>query len=172
MQQLIRCVKAAVGSSTGNTTGNSTKSEATLSGFNVSIVAGKDKQSSSANVEGSVQHVITDAERYTFGLDNSQLKDAVEKSFGKRPKDVFLRSPTPCGDLYRRYNWEQTSTVVTAICAEILEITSEPVALLTKTLTNNSSHEGTFTADLSRSVLDTVSLSWNVSSSPNDPGPG
>lgn len=60
-----------------------------MSGFNVSIVAGKDKNSSSANVEGSVQHVITDAERYTFGLDNSQLKDAVEKSFGKRPKDVF-----------------------------------------------------------------------------------
>ena len=67
MQQLIRCVKAAVGSSTGTITGNSTKSEATLSGFNVSIVAGKDKQLSSANVEGSVQHVITDAERYTFG---------------------------------------------------------------------------------------------------------
>ena len=133
-----------------------------MSGFNVSIVAGKDKNSSSANVEGSVQHIITDAERNTFGLNDSQLKDAVEKSFGKRPNDAYLHSPTPWGDLYRRYNWEQTSTVVTAVSAEILDVTSEPVALVTKTLENNSSHEGTFKADLSESVTDKVSLSWNI----------
>ena len=132
-----------------------------MSGFNISIVAGKDVHSSSLKVEGSVKHVITNAERKTFHLNDRQLKDAVHKSFGKRPNDAYLHSPTPWHDLYRRYNWQQTSTVITA-SGEILEITSKPVALVTKTLENNSNIEGTFTADLSESVSDTVSSSWNV----------
>ena len=133
-----------------------------MSGFNVSIVAGKDKDSSSVKVEGSVQHIITDAERGTFRLNDAQLKDAVQKSFGKRPNDAYLHSSTPWGDLYRRYNWQQTSTVVTAVSGEILDVTSKPVALATKTLENHSSHEATFTANLSETVADTVTSTWNV----------
>ena len=132
-----------------------------MSGFNISIVAGKDKDSSSVKVEGRMQHIITNAERKTFRLKDSQLKGAVHKAFGKRPNDAYLHSPTPWHDLYRRYNWQQTSTVFTA-SGEILDVTSEPVALMTKTLENNSSIEGTFTADLSQSVSDTVSSSWNI----------
>ena len=37
-----------------------------MSGFNISVVAGKDKHSSSVKVEGSVEHIITDVERGTL----------------------------------------------------------------------------------------------------------
>ena len=37
-----------------------------MSGFNILIVAGKDKHSSSVKFEGSVKHIITNAERKTF----------------------------------------------------------------------------------------------------------
>ena len=74
-----------------------------MSGFNISIVAGKDSSSSSVMVQGSVQHVITDEERSSFGLSDSQLKGAVDKYFGKQPNDAYLHSPTPWDDLYKRY---------------------------------------------------------------------
>lgn len=86
----------------------------------------------------------------------------MDKSFGKRPSDAFLHSPTPWGDLYRHYNWTQTSTVVEATSGEILEVTSNPVALATKTLENDSSFEGEFSSDLSESVSNTVTTSWNM----------
>ena len=39
---------------------------------------------------------------------------------------------------------------------------SKPVVLVIKTLENNSNIEATFHADLSESVLDTVTSSWNT----------
>ena len=135
-----------------------------MSGFDITIVAGKDKASSHVNVEGKVMHTITEEERSTFRLSDSQLKDAVNKSFGKRPNDAYLCSPTPWGDLYKTYNWEQTNTVVTA-SAEILDITSKPVALKTETFENNSSHDANFQVSVTDTVSDTVSSSWNTGGS-------
>ena len=133
-----------------------------MPGFNVSIIAGKDKASSSAHVQGSVQHVITDDERKTFGLSDSALKKACDTYFGKQPDDVFLHSPTPWGDLYKLYNWEQTQTVLVATSAEILDITSEPVSLKTQIFQNDSTHEADFDVSISDSVSDSVTSSWNT----------
>ena len=70
-----------------------------MSDFNITIVAGKDKQSSAVKVEGEMKHIITEVERGTFRLNDSRLKDAVDKSFGRRPNDAYLHSPTPWDDL-------------------------------------------------------------------------
>ena len=133
-----------------------------MAGFNISIVAGKDKGSSSVQVTGQVQHVITDEERNTFHLNDDQLKKAVEKYFGKRPNDAYLHSPTPWNDLYKTYGWEQTQTVITSTSAEILEITSEPVALKTQTFENNSSYEAEFNVSVTDTVTDTSESSWET----------
>ena len=39
--------------------------------------------------------MITDEERTTFQLSDKQLKEDVEKYFGKKPDDAYLHSPTP-----------------------------------------------------------------------------
>ena len=131
-------------------------------GFTVDIVGGKDKQSSSVNITGSVQHVITDDERVSFNLGDHQLKEAVGKYFGQQPKDAYLHSPTPWDDLYKRYAWPQVQTVVTAESAEILDITSKPVVLKTQTFTNSSSLPATFNVSVTDSVSETMTSNWST----------
>jgi len=131
-------------------------------GISISIVAGQDESSSSVNATGTVQHVITDEERTTFHLGDKQLKDAVKAYFGKSPNDAYLHSPTPWGDLYKRYSWPQVQMVLVVQSAEILGITSQPVIIKTQDFVNNSNHKGTFNVAISESVNNTTSSNWNT----------
>lgn len=129
-------------------------------GFDIKIVASENKETSSVSVTGSEQHIITDDERATFGLSDQQ--QAVSKYFGKQPNDAYLHSPTPWDDLYKRYGWPQVETVAVSTRAEVLEVTSQPVILQTKTFTNSSSVSATFNVGISESVNDTTTSSWNT----------
>lgn len=128
-----------------------------MAGISVSIIAGKDKESSSVSVSGSIQHVISDQERTTFKLNDDQLKDAVQMSSGNRPNDAYLHSPTPWNDLYNTHGWPEVQTVLVPVSAEILEITSEPQVRITRTFANSrNTDEVTFHG------------SFNTSPSPNN----
>lgn len=131
-------------------------------GIDVKIVVGADETSSSAEVSGSIQHIITPEERTSFGINDGQLKSAVEKYFGKAPKDAYVSSPTPWGDLYKTYGWEQVSVVLVPVKAEILGITSNPTILKTQKFINSSSVTGTFNVGITESVTNTVSSSWST----------
>ena len=130
-------------------------------GIDIVIKAGKDKASSSVTASGSVQHVVTDDERETFRLGDEQLKQAVEKFFGKRPNDAYLHSPTE-HDLYKKYNWPQVEMVLVIESAEIVEITSKPEILKTDTFANNSSKTTTFNTTISETVQHTTSSNWST----------
>ena len=101
------------------------------------------------DVSGSVQHVISDDERVTFGVGDNELKQAVDSYFGRRPNDAYLHSPTPWGDLYKRFSWEQVETVVVAESAQILEITSQPEIVKSETFENSSSYAADFITSVS-----------------------
>lgn len=131
-------------------------------GLEVHIIAGKNKESSSVEVTGRVQHVITDKERGTFALNDRQLKQAVGKYFGAVPDDAFLHSPTPWNDLYKTYSWSQVQTVLVPESAEIIGITSEPVILKTQTLKNSSSQTATLTAQITDTVQQTTKSTWST----------
>ncbi|MBD8489089.1 follicular epithelium yolk protein subunit [Echinicola sp. CAU 1574] len=131
-------------------------------GISISIIAGKDKSVSSVNASGTVQHVITDDERTTFRLGDKQLKDAVKAYFGKSPNDAYLHSPTPWGDLYKKYSWPQVQMVLVVQSAEILGITSEPVIVKTQEFTNDSSKKGTFNVAISETLSNTTSSNWST----------
>lgn len=133
-------------------------------GISISITAGADKARSSVKASGSVQHVITDKERGTFGLSDSALKDAVGKYFGKNPNDAFLHSPTPWDDLYKTYGWPQVQTVLVVRSAQVVEITSNPEIIKTTRLVNTSKKAGTFSADVSDSVTNTTETNWSQTS--------
>lgn len=131
-------------------------------GIDVKIVAGPDQGSSSAEVSGSIQHIITPEERVTFGLSDTQLKNAVGKYFGKNPKDAYLSSPTPWGDLYKTYGWEQVSVVLVPVKAEILGITSNPTIIKTQEFVNSSSVTATFNVGISETLSNTSTSSWST----------
>ncbi|MFZ0495692.1 MAG: hypothetical protein WBE80_16375 [Methylocella sp.] len=130
-------------------------------GIEVSIKAGADAATSSVNASGSVQHIITDTERKTFGIQDAGLKNAVGKFFGKEPNDAYLHSDTPWGDLYKTYGWPEVQTVLVVESATIRGITSEPVIVATKTFTNKSKVKATFNAGISDQVSNTSTSSWS-----------
>jgi hypothetical protein len=129
-------------------------------GININITAGKDKESSSVGASGSLQHLITDAEVLTFKVGDSDLKNDIDKYFGKKPKDAYLKSPTPWGDLYKKYGWEQVGTLLRVKSATITEITSEPVIIAQKDFVNDSSHDASFNAKITDTVTDTSTNTW------------
>jgi hypothetical protein len=136
--------------------------EITMAGITVSIVAGADEAHSSVNATGSVQHIITDKERTTFGVQDSALKNAVGKYFGKNPNDAFLHSPTPWNDLYKTYGWPEVQAILVVQNAQLTGITSEPVVVATKTFTNQSSKKATFDASISDQVSNTTESTWST----------
>jgi hypothetical protein len=130
-------------------------------GIEISIRAGVDQATSSVSASGSVQHVITDTEKKTFGLQDADLKNAIAKYHGKKPNDAYLHSETPWGDLYKKYNWPQVQTVLVVDSATITGITSEPTIISTKTFTNDSTVTATFNAGISDQVSDTTESTWS-----------
>ena len=133
-----------------------------MSGFNINITAGGTPETSSVSVSGKEQHIITGEERNTFQLNDYQLKKAVETYFGKSPNDAYLCSPTPWGDLYQTYNWEQTETNITCASAEIVSFEANPIIVKQQTFTNESSHTGEFTVSISDSVTQSTTTSWET----------
>ncbi|GAB1543428.1 hypothetical protein NUACC21_61020 [Scytonema sp. NUACC21] len=131
-------------------------------GITINVVAGQNEATSRVSAYGSIQHIITDAEKKTFGIEDYGLKNAVEKYFGRKPNDAFLHSPTPWNDLYKTYGWEQVQTVLAVKSATITGITSQPSNVSTRTFTNNSSVEAIFKVDITEQVTNTVEHQWNV----------
>jgi hypothetical protein len=131
-------------------------------GIEVSIKAGLTADTSSVSASGSVQHVITDTEVKSFGIQDGQLKNAIGKYFGKNPNDAYLHSDTPWGDLYKTYNWPQVQTVLVVESATITGITSEPTIVASQVFANNSNVKGTFNVGISQQVADTTSNTWST----------
>lgn len=110
---------------------------------------------------GSEVGVISDTERQTFGLNDDNLKSAVRAYFGSRPSDAYLRSPTPWGDLYQSYGWNQVIRTLIPRSGKILKISSQPVMVLRQDFQNNSTKPATFNVGISQAVENTVSSSWS-----------
>ena len=136
-----------------------------MSGISISVVAGPDVNTSSVIATGSVQHIITDAEVSSFKINDSELKQAVAKYFGKAPNDAYLHSPTPWDDLYKRYNWPQVQTVMVVDSARITGITSNPEVIASNKFSNKSSVPGTFNAGVSTQISNTESTTWTETTS-------
>ncbi|CAF2076466.1 unnamed protein product [Rotaria magnacalcarata] len=132
-----------------------------MSGIDIKLTAGFDRKSSSIEANGSVEHVITDKEVIAFGLYGENLKNAVNKHSDQSPRDVYLHRPTPWGDLYKSYGWEEVKTVLKVIKSEILDVTSKPTIVAKKNLINTSPYRATFDASVSEDVKNTTQTMWS-----------
>lgn len=129
--------------------------------FKISIWAGTSAATSSVTAWGVTSHIITDHERESFTITNKPLKEAVKAYKGKKPDDVYVHSPTPWGDLYKKYDWQEVETVLIVKKAEVLGVTSQPEIVSTQTFTNTSSKTATFDAAIQDQVTNTVEHTWS-----------
>ncbi|EPV3677730.1 MULTISPECIES: follicular epithelium yolk protein subunit [Enterobacterales] len=119
-------------------------------------------ESSIVNGSGVLSGVLTNTEQQTFGLDERHIRWAVCSISGREPNDVFVRSPTPWGDLYQRYNWRQVHRMTEIRSARFLEFETVPEIVAETELVNNSSVSGVFTANMNTTVTNTMSSGWHV----------
>ncbi|KAJ2943205.1 hypothetical protein O0L34_g18918 [Tuta absoluta] len=133
----------------------------TFASIHVNLRTGADQNIAEVEILGSSVEILPDGERDVWKLNDGQLKDATAAYSGRRPDDVYLKSPTPWGDLYRRKNWRQVQRTLVPRNARILGIRSEPVIVTTREFTNNSSAKATFNAGINQAVDETVSSTWN-----------
>jgi hypothetical protein len=126
----------------------------------ITIVAADRKEDSSAVSSGSSVDIISDMEMKTYQMSNENLKVAVEKYFGKRPNDVFVKSPTPWGDLYATYGWQQVTRSFAPHSTRIIYHKSEEELILTNYFTNNSSQPVEYTVSLEKSVNNVLRSKW------------
>jgi hypothetical protein len=134
-------------------------------GITISINAGADASSSSVTASGSVQHVITDAERKAFGIEDAALKKAVKAYYGKSPNDAYVCSPTPWDDLYKTYGWPQVESLLSVQSAKVIGVTSTPTVVATQTFRNTSSETATFNCGMTQEVSVTNESSWSNTAS-------
>jgi hypothetical protein len=129
----------------------------------VQVNAADNLADSAVRLGGNIVNIISDTERNTFKLSDNLLKNAVESYFGKRPDDAYLRSPTPWGDLYNTYGWQQVTRTLSPQRSTILSLESQPTIVMTQYFENNSSNPASFTAAIKQSVANTVTTTWENS---------
>lgn len=131
-----------------------------LARIDVQISGKFDDNNMNIYLSGSDAGVITDQERTTFQLTDSNLKNGVQAYFGKYPQDTFVRSPTPWGDLYESFGWSEVVRTLVPKTGRIVKISSEPMVLLQQIFENNSSKPAMFNVGISQAVATTVSSKW------------
>ncbi|CAG5059951.1 unnamed protein product [Parnassius apollo] len=112
------------------------------------------------NYSGSDTSVISEEERNTFMLSEDTLKNSALNFFGNRPDNVYLRSPTPWGDLYKTYNWEEVSRTLKPKLGRILNVSAETQTIASQTFENKETKPTTFNVGLSKHLENTVSSFW------------
>lgn len=127
----------------------------------IDIHASDSISTSGVDLRGTVSDIIGDKERVTFGVTDENLRNAAEKYSGGKPKDVFLRSPTPWNDLYQTYGWRQVHRVLRPIRSRILDVRSEESVINLKEMHNNSTATVIFDASVARDVENSVSNKWS-----------
>lgn len=119
-------------------------------------------ENSFVNGSGILENVITDSEQRVFRLEERDIRQAIRAIGGRDPNDVFVRSPTPWGDLYRTYNWRQVHRMTQVKNAQVISFETVPEIVSVTELVNNSSVVGTFFTEMSTEVQNTTSFGWDV----------
>lgn len=132
--------------------------------ISISITAGPSEGASTVTASGQEQHLITDAERKTFNIQDASLKKAVSAYFGKSPNDAYVRSPTPWGDLYKSYGWPEVQSRFSVQSATIIGDNTVPMMLNTNTFKNNSSVPAEFNCGVTQKVSLTSESNWSDTS--------
>ncbi|XP_004923162.1 uncharacterized protein LOC101742872 [Bombyx mori] len=117
------------------------------------------KSDNQIQISGCNSDVISDTETLTFNLTDANLKNAVEKLFGRKPDDVFLKSPTPWGDLYETYSWEEVERHFRPQRA-IKNIIKNKMVVLSQQFYNNQGNSTVFSVKIEDKIENYVASKW------------
>lgn len=106
--------------------------------------------------------VVTDEDIRQFNLNDTNLKIAVSKHYKSgRPRNVYLKSPTPWGDLFKTYHWEQVSRVLSIKSARVKNLTKNPIIVMSQDFENLSTKPVKVNTGISHTIENTLTTSWS-----------
>ncbi|XP_063543373.1 spherulin-2A-like [Cydia strobilella] len=115
----------------------------------------------SISYDGSDSQVVNALDIDRFNLRSQSFKEAVKTHFGEKPSNIYFKSPTPWGDLYKTYNWEQVTRVIAVKFARVRDVTVKPVVVLSHDFENSSNKTIKVNTGISQTIEHTVSTSWS-----------
>ncbi|KAL0810334.1 hypothetical protein ABMA28_010487 [Loxostege sticticalis] len=116
------------------------------------------------NYSGVNTKVVAQNEINVFKINTRNLNKALKKYYGQKPSNAYLKSPTPWGDLYKKYHWEQVSRILSIKSARLKSITRKPVVVMTQDFENHYNRTIKANTGISQTVENTFSTSWSQSS--------
>ncbi|XP_075987676.1 U-megalopygitoxin(8)-Mo12-like [Anticarsia gemmatalis] len=106
-------------------------------------------------------NVVTEEDINLFDITNENLFEALTNHYGKRPRNIYLKSPTPWGDLYKSYKWEQVSRVLSIKSVRVKGISKQPIVVLSQDFENLSDQPIKVNTGISHSIQNTLTTSWS-----------
>lgn len=135
---------------------------ATRANIYIGIVADANKANIGLQYSGEDTSTITAGERSIFNLTDENILLGIYNYHQGVPRDVFLHDPTGNWNLFNQYNWRPTTVVVSPVVANVLDVASEPIAVLTQTFTNDHpTLSANFNVQLTQQIQNTVRTSWS-----------
>ncbi|CAB3232699.1 unnamed protein product [Arctia plantaginis] len=129
----------------------------------INIKPNQDGTDATVDLHGQEKVDVSDKDRKVFRIDDGTLKRASEKYMGKRCGDVYVKPPTPWGDVFEKYGWEVVRKTVTPVKARVVGINSKPVAFGNAEYVNNhDSLNVTYSTSVTHQVEESVSHSWST----------
>ncbi|CAK1549366.1 unnamed protein product [Leptosia nina] len=129
------------------------------SAIHVTVLA-IDEEKIDVSFRGTSTDVISDKDREIFQLTDTNLKKGVHVLFDETPDDVFIKNPTPWGDLHDQYGWDEVKTVLKPIFGRLVSKKSERQTVAKQTYDNKSAILANFTANFTRPLQETINIIW------------
>lgn len=128
----------------------------------ISINVNLDKdQNVNITHSGLETDLITDDDIKSFKIENDNLLTALKHHLGKRPKNFYLGSPTPWGDLYKTYNWEPVKRLLSIKSAKVKSLTKNPIVVLSQDFVNSSNQTIKVNTGITHTIENTFTSSWS-----------
>lgn len=127
----------------------------------IDITASTNEKDVKVHYSGIETKVITEADMNLFKINQNIIRDAVQKYYGRKPSDVFLKSPTPWGDLYKKYNWKEVQTQLIVDKIKIKGIKNNTVIIINNDFNNFSNKTIKVNTGMTQTVENTVSTTWS-----------
>ncbi|CAH2098653.1 unnamed protein product [Euphydryas editha] len=127
----------------------------------INIAAGNNKSDVAITYSGDDIDVIGDKEIELFHLDTFNLKRAVKNKYNFLPRDVFLKSPTPWGDLYKTYKWKEVTRTLKVRSAKLKQSSVKSVVVLAQDFENAFNNTIKVNAGISQTVENTIATTWS-----------
>ncbi|CAH2217059.1 jg4490 [Pararge aegeria aegeria] len=112
--------------------------------------------------------LISDKEVNIFNITDVNLKRGIRVEFGDTPNDVYLKDPTPYGNLYQKFKWQQVNREIIVKSASVLDIINENIVLTVHEHINNATRELKIPIKIFENVENTFKSSWSKNGLPDD----